>query len=54
MNTSQRLKLMLLGSNTKDKLDKRKLLIHDLTSISLIAEIKEVIKLGSNANKTIC
>ena len=54
MNTSQRLKAILLGTNTKDKLDKRKLLIHSLTSIGLIAEVKEVIESGSKANKVIC
>ena len=53
-NTSQRLKAILLGMNTKDKLDKKKLLIRGLTSIGLIAEVKEVIESGSKANKVIC
>jgi len=53
-NTSQRLKAILLGTNTKDKLDKRKLLIRGLTSISLIAEVKEVMESGSKASKVIC
>src|SRR5437868_12660715 len=54
MNTSQRLKAILLETNSKDKLDKRKLLIRGLTSIGLIAEVKEVMKSGSKASKVIC